>query len=168
MADLQAEVPQQIEHVLDDALAPGGLLVGQQEQEIDVGAGREQAAAVAAVGDDGHALGGGRVLGAVDVGDGEVVDEPDQLVLEGGQAFGASPAVAVPLELGAASAPRLMDELAQALDEGRAERGILPGISTRKPRRLFADRVEVEIGRGFDDGLVHASAEFSIGGLKAR
>ena len=82
-----------------DALAPGGLLVGKQEQKIDVGAGREQAAPVAACGDDGHALGGGRVRGAVDVAGGEVVGEPDQRVLEGGEALGAGPPVAVLLKL---------------------------------------------------------------------
>ena len=58
VADLEAEVPQEVEHVLDDALAPGGLLVGQQEQEIDIGAGRQHAAAVAADRHHRHALGG--------------------------------------------------------------------------------------------------------------
>ena len=37
MADLQAEVPQQVEHELDDLLAARRLLVGPQEQQIDVG-----------------------------------------------------------------------------------------------------------------------------------
>ena len=37
--DLEAEVPQHVEHVFGDALAPRRLLVGQQEQDIDVGAG---------------------------------------------------------------------------------------------------------------------------------
>ena len=60
-------VPQDIEHELDDALAPGGLLVGQEEQQIDVGAGRQRAAAIAAGGHDGHALGVRRVDGAIDV-----------------------------------------------------------------------------------------------------
>ena len=58
VADLEAEIPEQIEHVFGDALAPGGLLVGKQEQEIDVGAWRQHAAAVASLGDDGHVLGG--------------------------------------------------------------------------------------------------------------
>ena len=35
--------------LLDHLLAPGGLLVGQEEEQIDVGAGREQAAPVRAV-----------------------------------------------------------------------------------------------------------------------
>ena len=99
VADLEAEIPEQIEHVLGDALAPGGLLVGKQEEEIDVRARRQHAAAIAALGDDRHVLGGGRVLGAIDVVGGEIVGEPDQRILEGGQALGAGPPVAVPLEL---------------------------------------------------------------------
>ena len=61
VADFEAEIPQEIENVFGDALAPGGLLVGQQEQEIDVGAWRQQPAAVAALRHDGHALGGRRI-----------------------------------------------------------------------------------------------------------
>jgi len=48
VADLQLQVPQAIEDRLDDALAPRGLLVGEEEQQVDVGAGGERAAAVAA------------------------------------------------------------------------------------------------------------------------
>ena len=62
MADLQPGVPQAIEDRFRDRLAPGGLLVGQQEQQIDVGAGRLQAAAVAAGGDNRHAFALGRIL----------------------------------------------------------------------------------------------------------
>ena len=36
VADLLAEIPQQIKHRLHDALAPGRLLVGQQKQQVDV------------------------------------------------------------------------------------------------------------------------------------
>ena len=49
VADLEAEIPEQIEHVFGDALAPGGLLVGKQEQQVDVGARREQPASIAAL-----------------------------------------------------------------------------------------------------------------------
>ena len=50
-------IPQAIENGFGDRLAPCGLLVGQQEQQIDVGAGRLQPAAVAAGRDDRHAFG---------------------------------------------------------------------------------------------------------------
>ena len=117
--DLEAEIPEQIEHVFGDALAPGGLLIGKQEQEIDVRARRQHAAAVAALGDDRHVLGGGRVLGAIDVVGGEVVGEPDQGILEGGKALGAGPPVAVPLKLAPSLRPRVIDEPPQALNQRR-------------------------------------------------
>ncbi len=65
MADLQLEVPERIEHAFDDALAPGGLLVGKQEEQVDVGAERHGPAPIAADGADGDALGGRRVVGLV-------------------------------------------------------------------------------------------------------
>ena len=42
--------------IFGDLLAPGRLLVGQDEQQIDVGAGRQRAAAIAADGDERDAL----------------------------------------------------------------------------------------------------------------
>lgn len=48
LADLQLEVPQAVEHRLDQALAPGRLLVGRDEEQVDVREGRHLAAAVAA------------------------------------------------------------------------------------------------------------------------
>jgi len=48
VADLEAQIPQRIEHELDHALGMGGLLVGAQEQEVDVGERRQGAAPVAA------------------------------------------------------------------------------------------------------------------------
>ena len=62
VADLEAEVPQAIEDRLRDRLAPCRLLVGQQKQEIDVGARRQQPAAVAAGRHDRHALGFRRIV----------------------------------------------------------------------------------------------------------
>jgi len=61
VADLETEIPQAIQDRLGNRLAPRGLLVGQQEQQIDVGARREQAAAVAAGGHDRHVLGVGGI-----------------------------------------------------------------------------------------------------------
>ncbi len=67
MADLEPHVPQAIEDRLGDRFAPGRLLVGKQKQEIDVGAGRQHAAAVAAGGDDRHALGLGGILRGIEM-----------------------------------------------------------------------------------------------------
>ena len=59
--DLQPHVPEAIEDRFRDRLAPGGLLVGKQEQQIDVGARRQQAAAIAAGRDHRHAFGFRRI-----------------------------------------------------------------------------------------------------------
>ena len=155
VADLQPQVPQQVEHVLHHALAPRRLLVGQQEQQIDVGEGREQAAAVAAGGDDGHVLGIGGVGGAVDVGDRVVVDEADQLVLERGQAFGAAPAVAVGGELPLRLDARGAQQLLELVEHGRPGLLRLPLLGREQPHQLAADLAGVEIGGSGGDALVH-------------
>ena len=132
MADLEAQIPEQVEHVFGDALAPGGLLVGQQKQEIDVGARGEHAAPVAALGHDRHAFGGRRIVGRVDVLGGEIVGERDQGVLKGRKTFGAFPPVAVLLELALGRGPGLYDQPPHALDEREAKRGRLPCMGARK------------------------------------
>ena len=58
MAHLLPEVPEHVEHGFDDAFAPWRLLVGQQEQEVDVGARRQGAAPVAAHRRNSQSLGG--------------------------------------------------------------------------------------------------------------
>ncbi len=58
MADLQPEIPQEIEHELDRAQRRGRRLVRSQEQQVDVAERRQHAAAVAAGGRDGETIGG--------------------------------------------------------------------------------------------------------------
>ena len=57
-----------------------GLLVGQQKQEIDVGIGRQLAAAIAADRDDGQLLALGRVGERIDPLGDKVIESADQLV----------------------------------------------------------------------------------------
>ena len=95
VADLQSHVPQAIEDRFGDRFAPRGLLVGQQEQQIDVGAGRQHAAPVAAGGDDRHALGFGRILRGIEMLHRELEQQADDLVLHEAEPFGAPPAVPV-------------------------------------------------------------------------
>ena len=132
VADLEAEIPEQVEHVFGDALAPGGLLVGKQEQKVDVGPRREQSASIAALRDDGHALRGRRVLDAIDVFGGEIVSELDQRVLEGRETGGARAPVAIFFELAPGRGVSAFDQLTHALDQGRAQLRILPGMDSRK------------------------------------
>ena len=57
VADLEPQIPQQIEDVLHHALAPGRLFVRQQEQQIYVRARGQHAPAITARCDHAHALG---------------------------------------------------------------------------------------------------------------
>ncbi len=80
--DLQPQVPQHVEHKLDDAFAPGRLLGGAHEQQIDVGAGGQLAAAVSARRHDGDVFGCGGIFGWIETLDGEVVEYLDGGVLD--------------------------------------------------------------------------------------
>ena len=95
VADLQAHVPQAIQDGFRDLLAPGGLLVGQDEQQIDVGFRRHQPAAIAAGGDDRHALGAGGNRRAIEMAGGGGEQDADDFVLDEAQPLGAAPAVTV-------------------------------------------------------------------------
>ena len=117
MADLQPGVPQCIKDRLGDRLAPGGLLVGQQEQQIDVGAGRLQPTAIAAGGDHRHMLGLGRILRRVEMLAHELEQNTDDLVFHLAQPLGAATAMTI-LEqklfrLGAAFDQRRLEPLRQ-------------------------------------------------------
>ena len=61
MADFEAEVPQKIEDGLDRLLARRGDLVGQEEEQIDIGEGGELAPPVAAGRDQRQPFGGTRI-----------------------------------------------------------------------------------------------------------
>jgi len=121
VADLEAGIPETIENCFRNLLAPGGLLVGQHEQQIDVGTRRLQSAAVAAGRDHRHALGLGRILRGVEMLAHEVEQDADDLVFQPADALGAAPAVAVLeqqlLGLGAALDQRGL----QTLRHGRAQ-----------------------------------------------
>ncbi len=95
VADLQPHVPQAIQDRFGDLLAPGGLLVGQDEQQIDVGFRRHQSAAIAAGGDHRHALGARGDRRAVEMPRGGREQDADNFVLHVTQPFGAAPAVTI-------------------------------------------------------------------------
>ncbi len=61
MPDLHAEVPKRIEDMLNDLFVPWCRLVGQQEQQIDIGPGRQFAASISAIGDDAQLIGRCRI-----------------------------------------------------------------------------------------------------------
>ena len=80
LADFEAEVPQQVEQRLDHLLGVRGLLVRQQKHQVDVGVGRQLAAAIAADRDQGQPFARGRVGQRVDFGRHDVERSADQLI----------------------------------------------------------------------------------------
>ena len=89
IAHLEAQIPEHVEQVFGDLLAPCGLLVGQHEEQVDVGSRGQRAAAVAAHGDHRHALAGGGVDGRIELRRGEMIERGNQLVLHLREIFGA-------------------------------------------------------------------------------
>ena len=80
MADLQAKVPQHIEDELDHLFAIGGLFVGKQKQDIDIGMRRHIAPAIAADSHHRHALFIGRIVQRIDKIGGEIMNKADNLI----------------------------------------------------------------------------------------
>ena len=154
MADLQPQVPEAVEDALDQALAPGGLLVGGEEEQVDVGEGRHLGPAVAADGDDRDPLGRGRVRQRVQPLRGEVEGEGDDPV--------GQPGVVVDRPVGLARAfghqggdagAALGVMGAQHADRGGAAGGALSRAADRRihlGRR--GGRVEDRPGRGGEAG----------------
>ena len=116
VADLQPRIPQGIKNRFRNQLAPGGLFVRKQKQEIDVGAGRLQAAAVAAGRDDGHAFAFRWIVRRILVAR-KFVQDADDLVFHPAKALGAAAAVTVVqqqlLGLGATFGKRRLQALRQ-------------------------------------------------------
>ena len=154
VADLQAHVPQAIEQRLGDRLAPGGLLVGQQEQQIDVGARRQQAAAVAAGRHDGHAFGLRRHLRRIERLADELEQDADDLVLHLAQPLGAAPAVAV-LEqqlFGLRRAPAVSAAFRRCATAVRSSRSRPAWVSASVSRSAAIAAVSIEF-----DGVVRGT-----------
>jgi hypothetical protein len=128
VADLQSHVPQTIQNGLGDLLAPGSLLVGQDEQQIDIGFRRHQAAAVAAGGDDGHALGAGGNRRVIEVTRGGREQDADDFVLHETQSLGATPAVTIPEKDGLRRRAGLDQLRLQQFGHGGAESILASGM----------------------------------------
>ena len=95
VTDLLAHVPQAIEQRLGDRFSPRGLLVGQDKQQIDVGARRQQPAAITAGRDHRHAFGRRACLRRIKRLGGKLEQDANDLVLSLAQPFGATPPVTV-------------------------------------------------------------------------
>ena len=80
LADLESEVPEEIEHGLDHLLAPGRGLGRGEKGDIDIRMRGHLAAPVSADRNECDAFAGRPVAGAVDMADHVIVDHADQLV----------------------------------------------------------------------------------------
>jgi hypothetical protein len=144
MADFQSHVPQAIEQRLGDLLAPGGLLVRQQEQQIDVGAGREQAAAIAAGRDHRHVFGFRRHLRRIKFGTGEVEQDADDLVLHSAQPLGAAPPVAVLEQQIGGMRARGRERRFQPQRHRGAQFALAPGMGLRQRLKIGGERFRID------------------------
>ncbi len=163
VADLEPHVPQHVEHVFDDLLTPRRLLVGKQEQEVDVGAGRQRAAPIAADRDDRHALSGRAVLDPVDMGRGEIVERPDQLIHKMRQPFGAGIAAAILLQHRFGDLSPLAKPALEQLEDGRARglAGAVAGARRRQRRHVAAQGFAIDDFVEFQGDLGHSAASIA-------
>ena len=144
VADLEAHVPQAIEDRLGDRLAPRGLLVGQQEQQIDVGARRQQSAPVAAGRDHRHLLGFRRVMRRIEMLRGELEQQPDDLVLHVAEPLGAAAAVTIRQQQLLGGGAPLQQRRLQALGERRPQLALIAGVLLAELVEVGGERVHVE------------------------
>ena len=86
MADLQPEIPHQVEHRLDHLLAPGGFLAADEEGDVDIRMRRHFRAAIAAHRHHREPFGLRAIGAGIEMGGRVIVDHPDQLVDQEGEA----------------------------------------------------------------------------------
>ncbi len=96
------------------------MLVGQDEQQIDIGPRRQRASAIAAHRGDGERLGARGVFARIDVAGGPEMGGADQFVLSGGQHLGTAGAAAVGDKLGFGGDAGIVEPLTQGLEHGGA------------------------------------------------
>ena len=157
VADLQSHVPQAIQNGFRDLLAPGGLLVGQDEQQIDVGFRRHQAAAIAAGGDHRHALGAGGDMRAIEMPGRGGVEDADDFVLHEAQPLGAAAAVTVLQQHGLRGGARRDHLGLQQLRQRRAKHVLAAGM-------FFGERID----RGGDPRGIETIIRLRSGPLSRR
>ena len=73
MANFQPDIPQGIEHILDHTLGMRRGLIRAQEQEIDIGAWRENAASIPPRREHSHTLSVGGIARAKHMGRDEII-----------------------------------------------------------------------------------------------
>ena len=144
VADLQPHVPQAIEQGFGDQFAPGGRLVGQHEEQIDVRPRRQQAAAIAAGGDHRHAFGLGVDSRWIKRLDDKLEQDAHDLILSLTQPFGAAPPVTVLEQQFLGARPRLGQCRFEAARDGGTEFALVPSVRCSKTVKVGDDGRAVE------------------------
>ena len=137
MANLEAHVPEEIEQVFDHAFAPGRLLVGQQEQQVDVRTGGKRAAAIATNRDHGDVFRRRGIAGSVDCSGRKIVERRDQLVLKIGQACSTFSTLARTGQAHFFGLAGLGDQRLQVSEGCRPEAGAVETVFVRKRFQAF-------------------------------
>ncbi len=170
MADFQPHVPQHVEHIFDDLLTPWGLLVGQQEQEIDIGTRRQSVASITADRDDGHVFRLGRIDHRIDLGGGKFEQHLDQRVHEIGEATRAERAAAVlhqqAFRIGAAAHQRIFQRLQHHLAHRKARVTFVGRI--RQLVELATERIGIDDLFQLQVVCAHAACRSGFSGKELR
>ena len=95
MTYLEAHIPQHIEDIFHHLFAPDGLLIWQHKQQIDVRPWRQRATAITTNGTDRHFFCIGGIVVGIYMGDCKIEYDPDQFILQEGDATSTSSAVAI-------------------------------------------------------------------------
>ncbi len=158
MADLQAQVPEQIEQSLDHLLGPAGRLPGCDDGEIDVRMERHLAAAVAAHRHQQQPLGRGGVMDRIEPADDIIVGGADDLVGEIGVSGGR---LGAGIRLFLETAGNLRPALRQRLLENGGRRGPVPGGETIGQGAAVDDRTLARHGGEAPGHQLSATSRFS-------
>ena len=154
MADLEAQIPQGIEHELDHALGVRRLLVGPQEQEIEVGEGGQGPAPIAAYGHQGQALALRRIACPEDVDRREVVEGADHLIGDSREQPGRLDPAGTVLQALLSDHPSPEQGLAEDVERTAPLLGLVPEGVKRRRREPGAQADPVQ--DVFDAGWVQA------------
>ena len=148
MADLEAQIPEQIEDRLDHRLGPVGRLPGRDEGDVDIRRRRHLAPPIAAGGEQQQPFGLGRIGQRMEPLDDIIMRQPDDLVGEEGVSggdlgAGIGPLLQPPRDLRAAGRQRLLETAARPRAGPPA-----PSASASARRSMIARRCGIAAMRG--------------------
>ena len=150
-------------------------LYGSRNEKIDVGAGGEHAAAVAAGGDDRHVLGFRGVLRGIEVLGRELEQHADDLILHEAESLGATPAVPVADQQPLGGGAPLDQRRLEPAGDRHPELALVAGMVVGQALELGGDGAPIEdfgiagglIGRGQHGSIAIAERRQCVTGGRA-